>query len=171
MSSREFYQKTNEWIRFYYYGTCFRSFIGRNWSHQKGISKLTDLYDTKHKFFHIWFFASYMKLTKTDESMKRYFQAILWISLDQIIVQAPIIPHFKGLVMRNLEYVIRICQKIHNKVTITMSMLSSFFLIRRYMKRITLIFFWLHLLSWHAVVILRHCLNWNPPLRGTLPPL
>ena len=45
----------------------------------------------------------------------------------QIIVQAPIIPHFKGLVMRNLEYVIRICQKIHNKVTITMSMLPIFF--------------------------------------------
>ena len=84
-------------------------------------------YDTKHKFFHIWFFASYMKLTKTDESMKHYFQAILWISLDQIIVQAPIIPHFKGLVMRNLEYEIRICQKIHTKVTITMSMLSRFF--------------------------------------------
>ena len=39
---------------------------------------------------------------KLMKSMKRYFQAIFWISLDQIIVQAPIIPHFKGLVMRNL---------------------------------------------------------------------
>ena len=73
---------------------------------------------------------SYMKLTQPDESMKGYFQAILWISLDQIIVQAPFIPHFKGLVMRNLEYEIRICQKIHTKVTI--SMLSRFFWIRLY---------------------------------------
>ena len=32
---------------------------------------------------------------------------------------APIIPHFKGLVMRNLEYEIIICQQIHTKVTIT----------------------------------------------------
>ena len=91
-------------------------------------SLVRKLWYTKHKFFHIWFFASYMKLTKTDESMKRYFQAILWISRDQIIVQAPIIPHFKGLVMRNLEDEKRICQIIHTKVTITLSMLSRFFL-------------------------------------------
>ena len=71
----------------------------------------------------IWF----LKLTKTDEFMKCYFEAIL----DQIIVQAPIIPHFKGLAMRNLEFEIRICQKIHTKVTITMSILSRFFNIRR----------------------------------------
>ena len=36
--------------------------------------------------------------------------------------------HFNGLVMRNLEHEVRICQKIHTKVTITMSMLSKFFL-------------------------------------------
>ena len=46
-------------------------------------------------------------VTKTDEFMKCYFEAIL----DQIIVQAPIIPHFKGLAIRNLEFEIRICQK------------------------------------------------------------
>ena len=70
---------------------------------------------------------TYMKLSKIDESMKFYFQAILQISLDQIFVQAPSIPHFKGLGMTNLEYEIRICQKIHTNVTITMSMLSRFF--------------------------------------------
>ena len=66
------------------------------------------------------------------KSMKNYIQAFLWISLDRIIVQAPSISHFKGLGMRNLEYEIVICQKIHNKVTITMSMLSRFFWNRRY---------------------------------------
>ena len=45
-----------------------------------------------------------MKLTKTNESMKPYFQAILRKSLDQIIIQVPIMPYLKGLVIRNLEY-------------------------------------------------------------------
>ena len=34
-------------------------------------------------------------------------------------MQAPSIPHFKGFGMRNLQYEIRICQKSHNAVTIT----------------------------------------------------
>ena len=91
-------------------------------------------YDMKHKFFCFCFFASYMNLTiltKTDESMKGYFPAISWISFDKIIVQTPSISHFKGLGMRNLEYQIAICQKIHTKVTITMSMLSRFLWNRR----------------------------------------
>ena len=43
-STRRFLQKTNKWIQFYYYETCFCSFFGGNWRHQKDISKLTDLY-------------------------------------------------------------------------------------------------------------------------------
>ena len=35
----------------------------------------------------------------------------LWIFLDNIIVRAPSILHFKGLGMRNLKYEMRICQK------------------------------------------------------------
>ena len=35
------------------------------------------------------------------------------------MVQTPSIPYFKGLDMRNLQYEIRICQKSHNKVTMT----------------------------------------------------
>ena len=42
-SSREFFQKTNKWIHFYYYGTWFRSYFGRNWSQQKDIFKSSDL--------------------------------------------------------------------------------------------------------------------------------
>ena len=45
----------------------------------------------------------------------------MWISSDKIIVPAPSIPHFKGLGMRNLQYEIRICQKSHNTVTITVN--------------------------------------------------
>ena len=41
----------------------------------------------------------------------------LWIFLDDTIVWAPSILHFKGLGMRNLQYEMRICKKSHNKVT------------------------------------------------------
>ena len=37
------------------------------------------------------------------------------------MIQALSIPHFKGLGMRNLQYEVRIFQKIHDKVTMTMS--------------------------------------------------
>ena len=39
--------------------------------------------------------------------------------MDNIIVWAPIILHFKGIGMRNLQYEVRICQKSYNKVTKT----------------------------------------------------
>ena len=42
-------------------------------------------------------------------------------TFDRTFVQAPSIPHFKGLEMKNLVYEIRICTKTHNKVTMTMS--------------------------------------------------
>ena len=43
------------------------------------------------------------------------------MSLDEIVVQALSIPHFKGLGTRNLQYEIGVCQKNHNKVTLAMS--------------------------------------------------
>ena len=43
----------------------------------------------------------------------------MWISLDWILVPVPKIPHFKGFGKRNLQYKIRICQKRHDTVTIT----------------------------------------------------
>ena len=43
-SSQPFFQKTNEKIRLYYLSTCFCSFFGRKWRHQKDISKSTDLW-------------------------------------------------------------------------------------------------------------------------------
>ena len=67
-----------------------------------------------------------MEIEKTVESIKSYFPALLWISLDKNIVLAPSIPHFKGLDMRNLQYEIRVCQKIHNKVTLTISSYFDF---------------------------------------------
>ena len=55
--------------------------------------------------------------------MKGYFPAFLWYALGKIILLATTIPHFKGLGMRNLQYEIRICQKQHTKVAMSMSML------------------------------------------------
>jgi hypothetical protein len=42
------------------------------------------------------------------------------------MVQTPSIPYFKGLDMRNLQYEIRICQKIHNNVTMTVYVMVRF---------------------------------------------
>ena len=39
-----FLPKKNEQIRLYYLSTCFCSFFGGKWRHQKDISKSTDLY-------------------------------------------------------------------------------------------------------------------------------
>ena len=63
---------------------------------------------------------------KTGEFMKKYLPSLSQISLKIIIVQAPTIPHFKGLGMRNLQYEIRICQKSHNKVTMTVYVMVRF---------------------------------------------
>ena len=74
--------------------------------------------------------------------MKSYFSAFLWISLDmiihghrcpRIIVEALSISHFKGLDMRNLQYEIRICQKHHNKVTMTI-VVGYFLYLSNYMS-------------------------------------
>ena len=35
LSSCEFFQRTNIWICFHYYATCFRLFFGRNWGLQR----------------------------------------------------------------------------------------------------------------------------------------
>ena len=56
----------------------------------------------------------------------------LWMFLDNIIVWAPSILHFKCLGMRNLHYVMRIHQKSHNKVTKTVYVWFEFLWIRCY---------------------------------------
>jgi hypothetical protein len=109
--------------------------LSQNWSSNGDFEVLNCLnlhwfksYDTKFKIFHIWFFASYMKLTKTDESMKCYFKQFYEYLLIRLLYR-----HLLYLMLNvlsceiwNMNYV-RICQKIHTKVTITMSMLSRFF--------------------------------------------
>ena len=65
------------------------------------------------------------KIGKTGEFMKKYFAALTQISLKIIIVLATTIPHFKGLGMRNLQNEIRICQKQHTKVSVTMSVFKN----------------------------------------------
>ena len=56
---------------------------------------------------------------KTDEFMKKCLPSLSQISLKMIILQAPTIPHFKCLSMRNLQYKIRICQKQRTKVAMS----------------------------------------------------
>jgi hypothetical protein len=53
------------------------------------------------------------------------------LSLDNIIVWAPSILHFKGLGTTNLLYEMRICQKSYNKVTKTVYVWFKFLWIRR----------------------------------------
>ena len=60
--------------------------------------------------------------------------------MDNIIVLAPSIRHFKGLGMRNLQYEMRICQKSHNKVTKTVyvwfKFLWIFLLLKKFQKTV-----------------------------------
>ena len=63
MSIREFFQKTNEWIRFYYYATCFCSF-------------LEEIEDTKKTFrIYLTFNCSPQDLYKMTLSRSRTQQA------------------------------------------------------------------------------------------------
>ena len=63
----------------------------------------------------------FCQLCQFPEIHEKLFPSFFWISCDKIIVQAPSIPHFKGLGMRSLQYKIIIYQKIDNKITMTMS--------------------------------------------------
>ena len=57
---------------------------------------------------------------KTDEFMiEKYLPSISQISLKIIIVQAPNIPHLKGLSMKNLQHEIIVCQKQLTKVAMS----------------------------------------------------
>ena len=76
-----------------------------------------------HKNAGITSFANFVNFQK---SMKSYLPAFLWISWDRIMIQAPSIPHFKDLSMRNLQYELGICQKIHNKVTMPWQVFANF---------------------------------------------
>ena len=53
--------------------------------------------------------------TCDSAKIKVTFSAFLWIFSDRIIVPATNIPHFKGLGMIDLQYEIRMHQKINNK--------------------------------------------------------
>ena len=74
--------------------------------------------------------------------MKSYLPAFLWISWDIIMIQAPSIPHFKDFGMRNLQYEMRICQKIHNKVTMQCEVFANFVNFLKSMKSYLLAFLW-----------------------------
>ena len=72
MSIHEFFQKTNKWICFYYYVTCFCSFFGRNWRHKKNTSKLSDLILGKNSLFEITYYLFYSFLNFREHKRKTY---------------------------------------------------------------------------------------------------
>ena len=70
-----------------------------------------------------------LEIGKIDKNWwfhKKIFSGNFMSIFYRIIVLTLSTPHFKGLGMRCLQFEIRICQKNHNKVTLTM--LSNFFL-------------------------------------------
>ena len=73
---------------------------------------------------------TYRLIHKNSNHTKSVF-VTLWIFLDNIIVWAPSLLHFKGLGMRNLQYEMRISQKSYNKVTKTVYVWFDFLWIRR----------------------------------------
>ena len=59
------------------------------------------------------------KLVNSCKNIFKYFQAFLWIHQWKTEIQRPRISHFKAFGMRNLQYEIETCHKIHNKGTIS----------------------------------------------------
>ena len=80
---------------------------------------------------------------------KSYLPAFLWMSLDRTIVQAPRIPHFKSLGMRNLQYEISIYQKLIIKP--------------RWQCQVTLIFSESHIVRANGLVSGRHACTSSIP--------
>ena len=89
-------------------------------------------YDTKHKN------SKNTNLTKLVNSCKnifKYFQAFLWIPQWKNVIQRPNISHFKGFDMTNLQYEIRVPQKIYRRATIHNWAWYDFLRNRRYIPR------------------------------------
>ena len=76
-----------------------------------------------NSFLWIHQFCQFCQVTEIHEKL---FSSIFMNICEKDIVRSPSIPHFKGLDMRNLQYEIRVCQKIHNKVTLTISSYFDF---------------------------------------------
>ena len=64
-------------------------------------------------FLHLGSNVCFIKIRTTIQCNCEY------LYVDRILALATDLPHFKGFGMRNLQYEIRICQKSHNTVTIT----------------------------------------------------
>jgi hypothetical protein len=75
------------------------------------------------------------KIVKTGEFMQKYFRVfsfILWLSQWKMEIERLNISHFKAFGIINLQYEIRICQIIYNKVTMTAYVWFHLTCIRRY---------------------------------------
>ena len=88
MSSREFFLKTNKWNRFYYYATCFRSFFGRDWRHQKNFGNyLSFRIQWKFQKFLIEFWLKVLSEKKLTLRLQysSYRPTVLWDNLGNVL--------------------------------------------------------------------------------------
>ena len=76
-------------------------------------------YDTKSQKLKNSKKAKLTKLVNSCKNIFKYFQAFLWIPQWITEIHRPSISHFKAFGMTNLQYEIRIPQKIYNRATIT----------------------------------------------------
>ena len=74
-------------------------------------------YDTKRQKHKNSKSAKLSKLVNSCKNIFRSFHSFLWISQWKIEVEGLNMSHFKAFGMINLQYEIRICQIIYNKVT------------------------------------------------------
>ena len=68
-------------------------------------------------------FCQFCQFLETNEKLFSSIFMSKYVPLEKIIVQTPSLPYFKGVGMRNLQSQIRIFQKVHNKVTLTVKLL------------------------------------------------
>ena len=74
-------------------------------------------YDRKRQKFKNSKNAKLSKLVNSCKNVFKSFHSFLWISQWKIEVEGLNMSHFKAFGMINLQYELRICQKINNRVT------------------------------------------------------
>ena len=93
-------------------------------------------YDTKRQKHKNSKNAKLSKLVNSCKNIFKSFHSFLWISQWKIEIERLNISHFKAFGMINLQYEIRICQIIYNKVTMTAYVWFDLTCITRYIVHI-----------------------------------
>ena len=97
-------------------------------------------YDTKHQKHKNSRNTNLTKLVNSCKNIFKYFQAFLWIPQWKNVIQRPNISHFKGFDMTNLQYEIRVPQKIYRRATIHYWAWYDFLRNRRYTHKAAVLY-------------------------------